>query len=470
MMRLDQRLASLLIAAVGIFCAAGFYICVLEAPLQVPFDPNEGWNAYFQAAAVAGGDLYPGPHSFMINNYPPISFYVIGALGRVIGDNIIAGRIVSLFCFALLIFLTFVSARRLGVRLLAAAVGALFFAAVLLAFSDYVGMNDPQLMGHALQLAALYILLRGPRGGARIALPGLLFAASLFVKHNLIALPAASFVWLMLRERRSAFVMTAMGVATGLCGLALFHFSLGGDLLGRFASPRTYSLANIASGFDDVFPWLTVPVIGAVVGFVLASRESAVTFSTIYVAIGLLIGIVMVGGAGVDVNAFFDAVIAVSLATSLLLERLIRMELPVSTFSIALYFAPVVFGLWLKADPTWLTTGFWLHPMQDDAASAQDDIAFLKEHQGAAVCETLPLCYWAGKPATVDVFNLGQAYASGARGNGDLIAQVQRHKFSVLEFESLSPFQLGDAVLKAIRRDYAIARRSDNGIFLTPSR
>ena len=29
---------------------------------------------------------------------------------------------------------------------------------------------------------------------------------------------------------------------------------------------------------------------------------------------------------------------------------------------------------------------------------------------GPALCEMLSLCYWAGKRAEVDVFNLGQAY------------------------------------------------------------
>jgi dolichyl-phosphate-mannose-protein mannosyltransferase len=470
MMRLDLRLAFLLIAAAGIFCAAGFYICILETPLHVPFDPNEGWNAYFQAAAITGGDLYPGPHNFMINNYPPISFYLVGAIGTMIGDNIVAGRFVSLICFAILLFLIIVIARRLGARVLAAGFGAFYFAAALLVFSDYVGMNDPQLMGQALQLVALYGILRAPRARMWLALCGGVFALSLFVKHNLIALPLASFVWLMLRERRSALVMAGAGVATGVVGLALFHALLGGNLLSHFASPRAYTLADIITGLDDALLWLAVPAVGSLIGFALAPRDTAAVFSAIYAAIGLSLGMIMVGGAGVDVNAFFDAAIAVSLAASLLLERLIRIDLPVSTLAIALYFAPVVFGLWLKADPVWLTTRFWLHPMQDDAVSAQDDIAFLKEHQGAAVCETLPLCYWAGKAATVDVFNLGQAYKVGARRDGDLIAQIQQRKFSVLEFESVSPFQLGSGVLRSVRRSYTLARSSDNGIFFIPSR
>src|SRR5512142_1386199 len=110
MRRIDLRLVSLLTVALGVLCAAGFYVCVREAPLHVPFDPNEGWNAYFQAAAIGGGSLYHGPDRFMIDNYPPLSFYAVGYLGTAVGDNIVAGRIVSLGSFALAIWLIAASA------------------------------------------------------------------------------------------------------------------------------------------------------------------------------------------------------------------------------------------------------------------------------------------------------------------------------------------------------------------------
>ena len=42
------------------------------------------------------------------NNYPPLSFYVIGSLGRIFGDNLFVGRavsIVALLCLSAEIFL-----------------------------------------------------------------------------------------------------------------------------------------------------------------------------------------------------------------------------------------------------------------------------------------------------------------------------------------------------------------------------
>src|SRR5690348_3868424 len=207
MRRIDERLAYLLVLALALCCLSGFYVAAAEAPLHVPFDPNEGWNAYFQSAAWTGAPLYPGPHDFMINNYPPLSFFAVGALGAALSDNIFAGRIVSLAAFAVAFSLVAACAWRMGARPLAAAFGACFFAATVLAFSDYVGMNDPQLLAHAMQLFALSIVLREPRSAFSISSAAVVFSVSLFVKHNLIALPLSILLWLGIYERRLSLQM-----------------------------------------------------------------------------------------------------------------------------------------------------------------------------------------------------------------------------------------------------------------------
>src|SRR5580704_17456480 len=69
---------------------------LVHLPFQVPRSPNEGWNAIHAMQAIGGGVLYPSSDSFMFNNYPPLSFYVVGLFGRLTGDDIIAGRVLSL--------------------------------------------------------------------------------------------------------------------------------------------------------------------------------------------------------------------------------------------------------------------------------------------------------------------------------------------------------------------------------------
>src|SRR3981081_31218 len=57
---------------------------------------TEGWNAYFQDAAASGARLYPASDALIVNNYPPLSFYVIGLLGKGLGDDLFVGRALSL--------------------------------------------------------------------------------------------------------------------------------------------------------------------------------------------------------------------------------------------------------------------------------------------------------------------------------------------------------------------------------------
>jgi len=90
-----DRIVPAACAVLAAGCIAGLTRIVAALGKQIPLDPNEGWNAYHAQSAMSGGVLYPGQGSFLFNNYPPVSFYVVGTLGRVVGDQIVAGRIVT---------------------------------------------------------------------------------------------------------------------------------------------------------------------------------------------------------------------------------------------------------------------------------------------------------------------------------------------------------------------------------------
>src|SRR6185295_16458982 len=84
------------LASLALACLFGLLHVLTVLGLHVPFDPNEGWNAYFAQMAMRSGSPYPPDGGFLVNNYPPLSFYLVGAIGKLLGDNIVAGRIVSL--------------------------------------------------------------------------------------------------------------------------------------------------------------------------------------------------------------------------------------------------------------------------------------------------------------------------------------------------------------------------------------
>lgn len=418
---------------------------ILAIPAHVPLDPNEGWNAAHALAAMTGHGLYPSaPQTLMINNYPPLSFYLIGAIARHGGDALIAGRWVALAAFLATLAGIAAVLRRMDCRPRALVLGALFFAALLLVTSDYVGMDDPQLLGHALQLGALLLLLRN-----RVVAPALLFAVSLFIKHNLLAMPLAAGLWQLAQDRRTGALFLLWGLAFALSGLVLFQLGFGTSMLAQLASPRLSSWANMGAAITHLW-WAALPVI-AMAGF-WPDRHSL--FILLYACAALLWGLVFAAGDGVDANAFFDLGIALSLALGLVAERGRWPWLSAASALPLLIFLAVNFQ----------NNNFFF--TRDFAQSSARDIAFLKSRPGAALCDQLSLCLWAGKGADVDVFNIGEAIKARARDPAPLVRMIADHHFATLQMIDMDG--LGPDARRAIEKNYRAEHSDDNGSFLVP--
>ncbi len=230
---MSARLSAILWAAMTLMTALLLARNALAIAVPAPLDPNEGWNAAHALALLSGRALYPPPGGLMVNNYPPLSFYLTAAIAEWTGDAVVAGRALSLLAFLGVGAGIALACRRMGCGLRACVGAMVFFAAVLLVGSDYVAMADPQLLGHAVQLAALQLLFRGQTVPAAAA-----FAASLFIKHNLLALPLTATGWLLWRDRRAALYFMLCGIAVAGLGLILFRQAYGFDLLRALAAPR----------------------------------------------------------------------------------------------------------------------------------------------------------------------------------------------------------------------------------------
>jgi len=455
----DRRALHVVLALLALLLAAGLWRVCAAVGLEVPLDPNEGWNAYHAAAAMGGGPLYPGPHSYMINNYPPLSFYFVGGIGLLVGDNIIAGRIVSLVSLGALAVGLYLAARRMGCRRDVSALPPLLFAGGLLLFTDYVGMNDPQMLAEAVAVAGFAILLSEPRTPWTVAGAAALFALAVFVKHNVVALALAASVWLLLHDRRGALRLVACGLGLFLAGLMIFRLVYGTGLLAQIVTARSYSLDNLIGGVSRWLRWSLIPLVGLAALAVRYRRDRYVQLCAVTATIGTLIGVALLGGTGVDPNVLFDADIALALAAALLIERLGGRRAAAA----AAYAAPLLFAAATNAD--WRDGASWRHPMRDEAAMARDDIAFLARRPGPAICEMPSFCYWANKPAAVDVFNIGQAFETGARSDAELTRQIEARRFAAIQFDPDSPYSLGDNVHNAVARAYRLDHADDYGAF-----
>lgn len=450
----------------ALLCFTGLWRVVALIDVHIPLDPNEGWNAYNAAAAMAEGPLYPPSTSFMVNNYPPLSFYLIGAVGRVLGNNIIAGRIVSLLSLGVVSTGLFMIARLMGCRQFEASFASSLFVAGMLVFTDYVGMNDPQMLAHAIAVMGFLLVLRDPAQTKQLAAAALLFVLAAFTKHNVIVMAVSITVWLALTDWRNAVRLAAFGLLFAVLGLVLFHFCYDKSLLSLLQSARTYTWDNLREGLGNWLHWSTVSLVGLAILIGIRGREKYVRLCAIYAAFGALIGVFFLAGTGVDANVLFDADIALALGAALLLNRLESQ--PKAALAAIAYVVPLFVAIGMSTDESVHDVNSWLHPMKAEAIAAQEDINFLEGRKGTALCEMLSLCYWAHKPATVDVFNVGQQFETGARSDQVLAKQIEARHFAVIQFDPDSPYSLGENVHDAMTRSYRLDHQDEFGSFYVP--
>src|SRR5260370_8287229 len=109
----DARYLSVIEWMLYVIAMWSFAWPVYRAFLNVEIENNEGWNAYFADAAMGKMPLYPSADQLITNNYPPLSFYTVRLIGRLLGDPVLAGRLLSLIAVFAIAAAIALSVRRL---------------------------------------------------------------------------------------------------------------------------------------------------------------------------------------------------------------------------------------------------------------------------------------------------------------------------------------------------------------------
>lgn len=427
-------------------------------------DYNEGWNAFQVRTLLSGSPLYTSPEAFTGNNYPPLSFLLVAALAELGMPVVTTGRLLAFASLVLTGALIFVAVRRLlPDRPRAAWFSLLMFAAYnVTIFRFYVGIYDPQWLGQLAMAGALVLLLGAPTQGrlplGRVLVAGLLVTAGALVKHNIVAVPLAAAAWMALHDRRALVLWCGLGIAAAGAMVVADRTVFSGHMLASImAGDRRYSLERLFSHGALVLAF--VPAIFAAWP-VLVRRAVDRRFDLLIIGtvISLAAGLGGSAGDGVDVNAWFDALIFLSIAA------------PVG---VALRGTKGAAARWLALTPAvvllpwslWLGAGELAQRSEKETATSRI-VARIAQQPGRVACQTLIYCYWAGQDFEMDFHRVRQRLI--ARGHGAAIrATWHRRGIGGVLVKAPRPGAAADPLGPLLRQDFSPAFSLDGQILLT---
>lgn len=429
-----RRLSLLLVAAAVAALTVG---PLLRIPYRFAIDYNEGWNAYHATRALTGEPLYDDDHRWTPLEYPPLSFYLVGYAGRLTGDPVLAGRLLSFLSLLLVSAGVARAVALLGGGRWEAAFAGLFALGLFAAHAThYVGMNDPQMLGHLFMTGGLLVYLSGPPQPRRLLAVALVLSLGLFVKYNLVALPAAIGLDLLLRSRRQFAVWVGFMALLAGGGLALCVAVWGLDFLQQITlNAITYDRRKAITSAIQWVLLLQVPLAAAALWSLWALGRPRARVAAFYLAASLPLGLYTLGGTGSDVNLLFDAFLATAIAVGLALAAVrqqLQPRLGLPEAAVALL--PLLLAVSLFAALP--EKAFRPRMLADFRAAEQaflEDVAYLRSRPGSALCETLLLCFYADKPFLYDPYNAREMVVKGIRSEAEAVQQFEQEAYAVVQ-------------------------------------
>ena len=150
----------------------------------------------------------------------------------------------------------------------------------------------------------------------------------------------------------------------------------------------------------------------------------------------LLIGMAFGGGAGVANNTFFDNFFAMSIIMGACLDLL--WKAPIPSFGKGgrwRFLVPVL--LYSTVVTTFVPRGVnvrrYLSQLPEWQRLYDAEVSFLVAQPGPAICESLVLCYDAGKPFIFDPFNSMRLVQLGKLDSNEIVKQMAEKKYGAIQ-------------------------------------
>ena len=440
------------------------------------FNYNEGWNVYNTQAAMQHLPLYYPKYGWTTVNYPFLSFYLVGYVSHFTGDYLLTGRLLSII--ALLVSCVLVG---LIVKKLTGGWGpAVFAGAFCLGLFcskayGYVGMDDPQMLAHPLFLFGLWLYLAAPPGTMRIAGITSLFVLGGNIKQNLLPAPISVLSDLFITSSSKALRFIAFGVLFLALSIVVNMLVGGPFFFSHLLVSRAYSLVKLRQDFFSFCYALGQPLAISAFWSIWQLQNKRTRVICFYFFSSLLTGLAFGGGAGISQNTFFDNLFAMSIIMGACLDSLWKAPIPsLGKGGRWRFLVPVL--LYSSVVFTFVPWGVNVRRMLSELPERQRvfeaEVSFLVAQPGPAICETLILCYDAGKPYILDPFNSARLVRLGKLSSSEMVKQIAEKKYGAIQTEVPATQKrrerFPDDVLDAIARYYVEALTGPDCVIYVP--
>jgi hypothetical protein len=260
-----------------------------------------------------------------------------------------------------------------------------------------------------------------------------------FIKHNVIAMPLTVFLWLGLYRRREAVKCFCVAGIVIITGIVVCYALFGSNFFLNILSPRHYSLKGELSALRDL-EWVSVGLLACLCNAWARRRDASVQLCSCLIAIALGSYFLQKSGAGVDINAQFDLVIAVAMGlglafTQISLWPLARGLRPDQAQAILLLAVCVRLLASKQLQPVRLVFD---HSFKNEIAMREqamtDSVERVRRITGDVLCPPL-VSYRAGKPFAVDAFNAEQRILVDALPKNAITARVAAGTLTIVAFD-----------------------------------
>lgn len=432
---LSDRVYHGVLLALMLVCSVLLVEKTIWSMQTIPLMHNEGWNAVHTSRAMSGGHLYQYDTAFLVNNYPPLSFYVVGLLSTFGPDYIFAGRLLNFISVGCITGCIVGILKNLHLSNSKALLGGILFIALMTSsYDSYLGKNDPNLFGNALSVFGFALFLKRPTNKGSLFVVALFCLLSGLVKPHLLGMPIAVTMTLLLRHRTSFVVWCALCLSLVVMTIGGLYLVFGPSLFTEMNSDRIFSFTLLVHSVGYVL-WLPA---GLAVVFLLTAFTPNHTGKHVaikgYVIASFLCSVPLLGGAGTNYNLLFEWSIALCIAVPLQLHDILP---AVSTKRMQGYSSVAVGTLLCVMPPTLLNPIQYFADLNRriDAERNRtiDDLDYLETFSDPVLCETMALCYWSEHPIVYDSFNVAQSMTKDPNIADSVLQDLRQHKYAVIQ-------------------------------------